>query len=87
MKLELLRGKGASLHTQELAVVVFGSEALKDSCLTGSGSKAALRKAASDDAVCQYSPLPPKSHLREDGIEKLEGLAIKFFSHSRTRIC
>ncbi|KAM7281972.1 uncharacterized protein LOC120846158 [Ixodes scapularis] len=50
-KLELLRGKPASLYTQELAVLVFGKETLEDCCLTGSTSKRPLPTAAVNDIV------------------------------------
>lgn len=52
-KLELLRGKSASLYTQELAVLVFGKETLEDCCLTGSTSKRPLPTAAVNDIVGQ----------------------------------
>ncbi|KAG0436713.1 hypothetical protein HPB47_017797, partial [Ixodes persulcatus] len=52
-KLELLRGKSASLYTQELAVLVFGRETLEDCCLTGSTSKRPLPTAAVNDIIGQ----------------------------------
>lgn len=53
VQMKRLDGKPASLYTQDLAVMVFGSDALAECCLSGSVTKSSLPKEPVQDLIGQ----------------------------------
>ncbi|KAG0425333.1 hypothetical protein HPB47_027498 [Ixodes persulcatus] len=51
VQLKRLDGKPVSVYTQDLAVMVFGSDALAECCLSGSATKASLPKEPVQDLI------------------------------------
>ncbi|KAM7304821.1 uncharacterized protein ISCGN_014721 [Ixodes scapularis] len=51
VQMKRLDGKPASLYTQDLAVMVFGSDALAECCLSGSVTKSSLPKEPVQDLI------------------------------------
>lgn len=56
-QLRLINAKQPSIYCQELAVLIFGYEALKNCCLTGSAKKGKLPQDRVQALICEYYKL------------------------------